>query len=217
MEESQGIIHTLALALGASWASGINLYAAVLALGLMGATGNMVLPPGLEVLANPLVIAAAGFMYFIEFFVDKTPALDTGWDAIHTFIRIPAGAMLAAGAVGDVNPAMEFTAFLVGGGLAATSHITKAGTRVIINTSPEPFTNWGASLAEDIAVFGGIWGAINHPWFFLGFLGLFLALVIWLLPKVGRGLKRIGRTIRGWFGGGKSNNTPAIVEKAEDS
>ncbi len=216
MEESQGIVSTIALTLGASWASGINLYAAVLALGLMGATGNFDLPPGLEVLANPLVIAAAGFMYFVEFFVDKTPALDTGWDAIHTFIRIPAGAMLAAGAVGDAGPAMEFAAFLVGGGLAATAHVTKAGSRVIINTSPEPFTNWGASIAEDVAVFAGIWGAINHPWLFLGFLGVFLALVIWLLPKIWRGLKRIGRTIRGWFGGKKEPDMREIGTRADD-
>ena len=217
MEESQGVVNTIALTLGASWASGINLYAAVLALGLMGATGNFDLPPGLEILANPVVIAAAGFMYFVEFFVDKTPVLDTGWDAIHTFIRIPAGAMLAAGAMGDANPAMEFAAFLMGGGLAATAHFTKAGSRVVINTSPEPFTNWGASFAEDLAVFAGIWGAINHPWVFLGLLGAFLILVIWLLPKIWRGLKRIGRTIRGWFGGKKEPDASHVVPRTDDS
>jgi len=212
MENSSQIVETIALGLGASWASGINLYAAILALGLMGATGTMDLPPGLEVLSNPLVIGAAGLMYFVEFFVDKTPGVDTGWDAIHTFVRIPAGAMLAAGAIGDVGPAAEFAAFLIGGGMAATSHVTKAGSRVIINTSPEPVTNWTASIAEDIAVFVGIWAAIQNPWLFLGLLVVFLILVAWLLPKIWRGIKALARRVRGFFGGPK--DTPVAAENA---
>ncbi len=216
MNDPTDIIHTIALTLGAGWAAGINLYAAVLALGLMGATGAMVLPPELEILANPLVIGAAGLMYFVEFFADKTPGVDTGWDAIHTFVRIPAGALLAAGAVGDVNPAVQFAAFLVGGGLAATAHATKAGSRVLINTSPEPFSNWAASFAEDIAVFAGLWAALNHPWVFLGLLAAFLLLVAWLLPRLWRGLKRIGSTVRGWFGGRKGGPVLAASEAERD-
>lgn len=213
MEQSNGIVETLSLALGASWASGINLYAAVLALGIMGNTGAMVLPEGLEILSNPLVIGAAGLMYFVEFFVDKTPGVDTGWDAIHTFIRIPAGAMLAAGALGDVNPGIEFAAFLVGGGLAATSHVTKAGSRVVINTSPEPFSNWTASITEDVAVFAGIWAALNHPWIFLGLLVVFLIFVAWLLPKIWRGIKRVARRIARFFGAKKEDPPTPIGSK----
>ena len=212
MENSTQIVETIALTLGASWASGINLYAAILALGVMGATGSMDLPPGLEILSNPLVIGAAGLMYFVEFFVDKTPGVDTGWDAIHTFVRIPAGAMLAAGAVGDVAPAAELAAFLIGGGLAATAHVTKAGSRVMINTSPEPVSNWTASIAEDIAVFAGVWAAVNNPWLFLGLLAVFLVLVVWLLPKIWRGIKALARRVRGFFGGQK--DVPVPVENA---
>ena len=139
-------LEIISLTLGVAWASGINLYAAVLMLGYLGTTGDLVLPPDLQLLANPLVMIAAGFMYCVEFFADKTPGVDTGWDVIHTFVRIPAGAVLAAGmAQGlEVSQAAEFAALLIGGGIAATSHISKAGTRALINTSPEPVTNWTA-------------------------------------------------------------------------
>jgi len=149
------------------------------------------LPPDLEVLANPLVIAAAGFMYAVEFFADKIPGVDTGWDTLHTFIRIPAGAALAAGAVGDVNIAVELAAAIVGGGLAAGSHAAKAGSRVMINTSPEPFSNWFASVGEDVAVIAGIWAALHQPYMFLAALLLFILLLIWLLPKIIRGVARV--------------------------
>jgi len=167
MEQFDQIVNTLSLTMGAAWASGINLYAAILVLGVLGATENIVLPAGLEVLMNPLVIGAAGVMYLVEFFADKVPGVDTGWDTLHTFIRIPAGALLAAGAVGDVNPAVAIAAGLMGGGLAAASHATKAGTRVLINTSPEPFSNWTASVVEDVAVVGGLWTALHYPWVFI--------------------------------------------------
>jgi len=197
----EDISHTLALTLGAGWASGINLYAAILVLGFLGLTGRMELPEGLQVLSDPLVMIVAGFMYLAEFFADKTPGVDTVWDGFHTFIRIPAGALLAAGAVGDIGPGAELAAALAGGGLAAASHATKAGVRVLINTSPEPFTNWGASLAEDVAVVGGLLAAINHPFLFLALLVGFLLLLIWLLPKIWRGVKRVfgglGRFFRG--------------------
>jgi len=191
-----GIVETIALTMGVAWASGINLYAALFMLGWMGTTGDINLPPDLEVLTNPLVMTAAGFMYCVEFFADKVPGVDTGWDTLHTFIRIPAGAMLASAAVGDVTPAVELAAFIVGGSLATGSHATKAGTRVLINTSPEPFTNWTASVGEDIMVIGGLWAALNHPWLFIAALIIFILLVIWLLPKLWRGIKRVF----GWLG-----------------
>lgn len=178
------------MSMGAAWGSGINLYATVLVLGFLGATGNIVLPEGLEVLMNPMVIGAAGLMYFVEFFADKTPGVDTGWDTIHTFVRIPAGAMLAAGAIGDVNPAVVVTAGILGGGIAAGTHATKAGTRILINASPEPFSNWTASLLEDVAVITGVWAALAHPWVFVVLLVLFLLLMIWLLPKLWGAIKK---------------------------
>jgi hypothetical protein len=188
-----GIAETVAIALGASWGSGINLYASVLTLGVLGITGNVALPPGLEVLSNPLVIAAAGLMYAVEFFVDKIPGVDTVWDTIHTFIRIPAGAVLAAGAMGGMGPGIELAAALIGGGLAAGTHATKAGTRAVVNTSPEPFSNWTLSIGEDVAVIGGLWAALNHPWVFLALLVAFIALMVWLVPKIWRGIKRVFR------------------------
>lgn len=191
MEHLDQLIHTIALSMGAAWASGINLYAAILTLGVLGATGNMTLPPGLEVLADPMVIFAAGVMYFIEFFADKTPGVDTGWDTIHTFIRIPAGAVLAAGAIGEVSPALSIAVGLVGGGLAAGTHLTKSGSRIMINTSPEPFSNWFASLGEDVLVIAGLWTALHSPWIFVGALILFILLMVWLLPKIWRGVKAV--------------------------
>ena len=195
-----GIAETIALSMGIAWASGINLYAAIVMLGLLGTTGNIDLPPDLLILQNPLVIAAAGFMYAVEFCADKVPGIDTGWDALHTFIRIPAGAVLAAGAVGDVGAGAELAALIAGGTLAGATHATKAGSRALINTSPEPFTNWAASIAEDIAVIGGLWIALQHPWVFIGLLAAFIALMIWLLPKIWRGIKALARTISRFFG-----------------
>jgi len=177
MEALDQISATLALTMGLAWASGINLYATLLTLGYLANTGNIDLPPDLQIVADPMVMAAAGLMYCIEFFADKVPGVDTGWDTIHTFIRIPAGAMLAAGAIGDLNPAVEIAAAILGGGLAAGTHATKAGTRVLINTSPEPFSNWFASVGEDIAVIGGVWACINHPVLFLIALVFFIAII----------------------------------------
>ncbi len=194
------IIDTLALTMGAAWASGINLYAAVFMLGYLGSTGHITLPPDLQVLTDPLVLMAAAVMYCIEFFTDKIPGVDTGWDTLHTFIRVPAGAILAMGAVGDVSPAAELAAFLIGGSLAAQSHFLKAGSRVLINTSPEPFSNWAASITEDVAVIGGLWTALNHPVAFLIALAIFTVLAIWLLPKLWRGIKRVIQSLARFFG-----------------
>lgn len=191
MEALDQISTTLALSMGLAWASGINLYATLLTLGILANSGNIGLPPDLQIVANPLVIGAAGLMYFVEFFADKTPGVDTGWDAIHTFIRIPAGAMLAAGAVGDLNPVVGLAAAILGGGISAGTHATKAGTRVLINTSPEPFTNWFASMGEDVAVIGGVWACINHPVVFLIALFFFILMMIWLLPKLWSGVKKV--------------------------
>ncbi len=184
MNGYETLIATLALTMGSSWASGINLYAALLILGLGGATGNIALPNELAVLENPFVIGAAAVMYLIQFFADKIPGVDSIWDAAHTFVRIPAGAMLAAGAVGDVSPALEIAAGILGGGTAATSHATKTGTRLMINTSPEPVTNWTASISEDLMVIAGLWTALNHPILFIILFIGFIGLAIWLLPKL---------------------------------
>ncbi|WP_432744039.1 DUF4126 domain-containing protein [Methylobacter sp. G7] len=191
MDALDQITTTLALSMGLAWASGINLYATLFTLGYLANTGNIDLPPDLQIVANPMVMGAAGLMYCVEFFADKTPGIDTGWDAIHTFIRIPAGAMLAAGAIGDLNPAVELAAAIMGGSLAAGSHATKAGSRVMINASPEPFSNWVASISEDVAVITGVWACINHPVLFLIALAGFIVLMTWLLPKIWVGVKRV--------------------------
>jgi hypothetical protein len=203
MEQMQHITAVIALTMGVAWASGLNLYAAILTLGLLGATGNIVLPPDLQVLTHPAVIIAAGFMYCVEFVTDKIPGVDSGWDALHTFIRIPAGALLAAGAVGATNPALALAAAILGGGLCAGTHATKAGTRVMINTSPEPFSNWIASVLEDVLVIGGLWTALHHPVLFLILLVGFICLMIWLLPKLWRGIKKLFGFIGRLFGRGK--------------
>ena len=214
MDAYQELITTLALVMGVGWASGINLYAVVAVLGFTGMSGHLELPPDLQVLENPLVIGAACVMYVVEFFADKTPGLDTGWDTLHTFIRIPAGVMLAAGAVGDVTPALQIGAGLLGGTFATGSHFSKASSRVLINTSPEPFSNWGASLGEDVLVFAGLWAMLNHPWLFVALMIVFIVLVIWLLPKIWRLLRAVFQRIGRWFGIGKE---PVVISPATSS
>ncbi|WP_010322304.1 DUF4126 domain-containing protein [Marinobacterium stanieri] len=204
MEQLDQITSLIALTMGVAWASGINLYATVLMLGVLSNMGHLTLPPGLEIVSDPLVLMAAGFMYFVEFFADKVPGVDTGWDSLHTFIRIPARAALAAGAVGDMSPVVELAAALVGGSIAAGSHALKAGTRVVINTSPEPLTNWTASFSEDLIVIGGLWTALNHPLWFLGALILFIGLLIWILPKLWRAVKKVFSTLANWLSGNRS-------------
>jgi uncharacterized protein DUF4126 len=184
-------LHDIAIVLALAWAAGINLYATLLVFGLMGHYGYVDLPPALAILGDPRFIAASGVMFTIEFFADKVPGVDSLWDAIHTFIRIPAGAVLAAGAAGDFGPAIQTLAALGGGTLAAGSHFTKAGSRALINTSPEPFSNWAASLGEDTLVVAGVWAAVAHPLAFLVALALFIAFAIWLLPRLWRGVKRL--------------------------
>jgi hypothetical protein len=185
------ITQTIALTMGVAWASGINLYAAIVMLGYLGSTGNIDLPPELQILTHPLIILAAGVMYCIEFFADKVPGVDTGWDIIQTFIRIPAGAALAAGAMGDAGAGAHLAAAVTGGTLATGSHLAKAGSRVLINTSPEPFTNWFASIGEDVAVIAGLWTALHHPLLFLLLLLLFIIALSWLLPRIWGGIRRV--------------------------
>jgi len=203
-------LHDIAIVLALAWAAGINLYAAVFVFGLMGQLGYVQLPADLALLADTRIIAAAGVMFLVEFFADKVPGVDSLWDAIHTFIRIPAGVALAAGAAGEFGPAMQILAGVAGGTLAAGSHFTKAGSRALINTSPEPLSNWAASFTEDALVVAGIWAAVNHPLWFLAGLALFIALMIWLLPKLWRGVKGLFALVRARAGGdpGAPRSTP---------
>lgn len=191
-----GTIEALSLAMGTAWTSGINLYATVAALGIANRLEMIQLPQNLEVLSHPGVIAIACIMYFIEFFADKVPYLDTGWDALHTFIRVPAGAILAARSLGDLNPALELMALLAGGSIALIAHGTKATTRLAINASPEPFSNWAASITEDLTVFGSLWLMFNHPIVMIILVLVFLALVAWLMPKIYRSAKRGFQALR---------------------
>lgn len=207
MEEYSTLIQTIALTMGVAWASGINLYGTLLALGIMSNTGYVDLPTHLQIVGDPLVIAAAALMYGVEFFADKIPGIDTGWDTLHTFVRIPAGALLAAGAIGDVSPAAELAAAIVGGSIAAGTHFTKAGSRVMINMSPEPVSNWAASITEDVAVFAGLWAAIAHPYVFIALLAVFILAMIWLLPKLWRGIKRVSQFFVTLFSTKRDNNT----------
>ena len=190
------VLQTVALASLLAWASGIRLYLVVFAVGLAGYLGYVELPHGLKVLEHPWVIGAAGLMLVMEFVIDKVPAMDSAWDAIHTFIRIPAGALLAAGATGDTLSALTVAAGLLGGTITAGTHLTKAGGRALINTSPEPVTNWTASFTEDALVLGGIWFAFHHPLVFLAGLAVFIVLMIWLLPRLVRGMRAVFRALR---------------------
>ena len=194
------LIQQLALAGGLAWASGVRLYAVVFLAGLAQRFGWVALPDALHPLAHDWVLAASGVMLVAEFLADKIPGFDSIWDAIHTFIRVPAGALLAAGAFGDQGTAAALAAGLVGGTITAGSHLTKAGTRVAINHSPEPFSNWIASSIEDIAAPSIAWIAWTAPMLLLALLGIFLLIALWLLPKLLRVLRAVLRTARGLFG-----------------
>lgn len=200
-----GNLENIALTMGTSWASGINLYATLLILGYLHHTGSFLLPENLAIIAHPLVMFVVAVMYVVEFFADKIPGVDTMWDTLHTFIRIPAGAVLAAGAMDDGGLVTQLAAGLVGGGLASATHATKTGTRVLINTSPEPFSNWTASVSEDAMVVGGLWTALHHPVLFVGFLAIFLLLLVWILLRLWRALHRIFSTLGRWLRLSKSS------------
>lgn len=192
-------ISTLAIGMGASWVSGINLYATVATLGLLGRLANLKLPGELEVVTNWWVIGVALFLFVIEFVADKIQLVDSIWDVIHTFIRIPAGAVLAATAFGDFDRRIQVIALLVGGGLALSSHGTKAATRAIINASPEPVSNIVVSLAEDALVIISVLLAVFLPVLIFVVIAAGLAFSIWILPKVIRFFQNVGRRVRRWF------------------
>lgn len=177
-------LFAIAAALG--WASGLRLYAVVFLTGLAGALGWVELPQGLRVLQQPLLLGASGLMLGVEFFADKIPALDSLWDMVHTFIRVPAGALLAAGVFGGDHGSWALIAALMGGTLAATSHLAKASTRAAVNTSPEPLSNIGLSLLGDAAVPTMLWLAWEHPSWFFAALAAMLVLMIGLIVLLAR-------------------------------
>jgi hypothetical protein len=196
------VAQLIALAAVLGFASGIRLYAVLLIVGLVGFAGWVQLPPGLAVLQHPWVLGAAGAMFAVEFVADKIPGVDSVWDAIQTFIRIPAGAALAAGVFGGLDSATWTTvAAILGGSLAATSHFTKAGTRAAANTSPEPFSNLGLSVAEDVATAGLLWLVLTHPLVALALVVTLVLLAAWLLPKLVRFVVRLLRRVFGGEGG----------------
>jgi hypothetical protein len=184
-------LSTLGIAMGSAWLSGINLYAVVLTLGLLQRFKLAHLPGDLSGLSEWWVIALAGFLYLVEFIADKIPAVDTAWDAIHTFIRIPAGAVLAASAFAHFDPGVRLAALLIGGGVALSSHGMKAATRVAVNASPEPFSNTIVSLAEDAVAFSSTLLMVFHPIIILVVVTTFVVLAIWLVPKILRALRRL--------------------------
>lgn len=182
-----------ALAAGLGWASGLRLYALVFVLGALGRFGGVQLPGGLEVLTHPLLLGVSGVMLLAEFFADKLPWFDSLWDAVHTFIRIPAGAALAAAVMGDQGGALQVAMGLVGGTLAAGTHLAKAGARAAINTSPEPVSNVATSLGEDVLFAGGMWALVHQPLLFLAGLAVFFILALLLIVALWKFIKRVFR------------------------
>lgn len=199
--KTMDIAQLMALAAALGWASGIRLYLVVFITGLAGMLGWLPLPSGLHVLQHPAMLAGSGFMLFVEFFADKIPGVDSLWDMVHSVIRVPAGAALAAGVFGADSATMGSVAGLLGGALAATSYATKASTRAAVNTSPEPFSNIAVSLLEDGAVMGMMWLATNYPLAFGITLAIVLILSIWLLLVLVKYLKAIWRKLNGWLSG----------------
>jgi hypothetical protein len=187
----------LALSAALGWASGLRLYAVVFLTGLAGALGWVDLPQGLQLLQQPLLLGASGLMLAVEFFADKIPGLDSLWDIVQTFVRIPAGALLAAAVFGGDHASWALIAGLMGGTLAATSHVAKAGTRAAVNTSPEPFSNIGLSLLGDAAVPAMLWLAWEHPLWFFAALAVALALMLGLIVLT---LKFLRRLLLRWRG-----------------
>jgi len=194
-------LSTISLALGTAWTSGINLYATVSVLGLLQKFGAAKLPGGLDVLDNWWIIGIAGGLYIIEFFADKIPYVDSVWDVIHTFIRVPAGAAMAYAATSQMDPGVEIIATLLGGGLAFSSHGTKAALRAGANLSPEPVSNWALSLAEDVIAFVGTALAVFAPLLILIVLVIFTIFFFWFFPKVVRAVRRIFNALGALFRG----------------
>jgi hypothetical protein len=207
--KTMDLLTTSALGFGAAWASGLNVYAVVLTLGLMDAAGWITLPPDLQPLSSPLVLGIAGALYVIEFVADKVPGVDHVWDVAHSFIRVPAGAVLAAATFGQLGPEWTIAAGLLGGTLALGSHLSKASTRAAVNLSPEPFSTWTVSLLEDVAAVAAVVVALLSPVVFLIGLALIVALTIWLLPKILRVAARVFGGLLRWLRGTPGRRTGA--------
>jgi len=193
------LLSQIAIAGGLAWASGIRLYATVLLVGLLARFDYIALPQALALIETDWVLWAAGVLTIGEFIADKVPAFDSLWDALQTFVRIPAGMLLAWGALDDYGAGAQLAAALIGGAITSGTHLTKAGSRAAINHSPEPVSNWLASFTEDGVVLAGLFLAFQHPWVFLVMLVLFLLLVAWLLPKLWRAVRSVFRRLRGTF------------------
>ena len=210
-------VQLIALAAALGWASGIRLYAVLFIVGAVGFAGWFEIPEHLRVLSHPLVLSASGFMVAAEFLADKIPGFDSVWDVVHTLIRIPAGAVLAASVFGDSPPAWMLASAILGGTLAAGSHFTKAGARLAINTSPEPVSNWMASFSEDLLVGTLLYLALAHPVVLLIVLAVLGLGSLWLLPKLWRFIRamsvRISHALRGFHGRARSDSAS---EKAAD-
>ena len=193
------LISTIAIAMGASWVSGINLYASVATLGLLARFADLQLPGELQVLTSWWVIGVAIVLYVIEFVADKVPYVDSTWDVIHTFIRVPAGAVLAAGAFGDFDNGIQMIALLLGGGLALSSHGAKAATRAMLNASPEPVSNVVASIIEDILAVVSVICSVFLPLLLFLIVGVGLVVSFLVFNRIIRFLRQVARSIRGWF------------------
>jgi hypothetical protein len=196
-KKNMSFLSTLAFALGSAWVSGINLYASVATLGLLGRFAHLQLPGDLSLLTGWWVIGVALAWYLIEFIADKIPVVDSAWDAIHTFIRVPAGAALAAASFGDYDKSFQLVAFLLGGGVALSSHGTKAAARMVVNTSPEPVTNVAASLGEDILAVGSVLLAAFYPLVLLMVVVTGLIISLFLLPRIVRYFRSLLAKLRG--------------------
>ena len=196
MVGSHATLETLALVAGLAWASGLRLYLTLFVIGLLVRFQLIALPAALDILGDPWVLTASGIMLAAEFFADKLPGFDSVWDSVHTFIRIPAAVILAGAAVGPADPATVAAAAILGGAIASSAHFAKAGTRAMINASPEPFSNWAASIGEEMLLLGGLWTMIKFPLAFLAALALFILLSIWLIPRLYRALRGIFRALR---------------------
>ena len=181
----------VAIATALAWGAGLRAYAVIFAVGLAGAMGWVELPGHLDVLQHPIVLAASGFMTLVEFGADKLPWLDSVWDAVHSFIRIPAGAALAAMAFGDSTGAVMVAAGIRGGSVAAAMHTAKAGARAAVNLSPEPFSNWTVSFTEDALVPLGLWLAVAHPIVFFLLVAACLVAAVFLARLLWRGIRRL--------------------------
>jgi hypothetical protein len=185
------LISQLALAGGLSWASGLRLYLTVFVVGILAKFGYIHLPAALDILSNPIFLGVAGVLTLIEFLADKIPYVDSAWDSIQTFIRIPAGALLAMGAINSADPMIATVTALLGGSLAGATHATKTGSRALINTSPEPLSNITASLTEESMLITGGWLVFAHPALFIGLLCGFILMMFWLIPKLWRSIKSV--------------------------